>query len=356
MSDIVKTNGNGTSENSLLVMQAITPKQLLEQVNLIQQVMRDVMKEKEHYGKIPGCGDKMVLMKSGAEKLCFTFRLRPEFDVTETVYQNGHKEFRVKCKIFSMVTGLPVADGVGSCSTLESKYRYRTGPTESTGRSVPKEYWDLRKSDPQKAQEILGGKGFTTKKNDAGNWEIFRQGEKVENDNPADQYNTVLKMAKKRAFVDSTITATAASDIFTQDLDEDYEAEVKHEVKQESKSVNPEDAKYANAQEAETIPLSEAPQSVQASVKGEAPKGESPLDKAKAFVLDGYVYSPKAGKEFYNPDHTIFMNKKGVEKSARVTLNEEQYKQFVKWNRNNTEAKTTANDYTPPKDNSDLPF
>ncbi len=33
----------------------------------------------------------------------------------------------------------------------------------------------------------------------------------------------VLKIAKKRAFVDAMLTATAASDIFTQDLGEDKE-------------------------------------------------------------------------------------------------------------------------------------
>jgi hypothetical protein len=37
---------------------------------------------------------------------------------------------------------------------------------------------------------------------------------------PADVANTVLKMAKKRAQIDMTLTATAASDIFTQDLED----------------------------------------------------------------------------------------------------------------------------------------
>jgi hypothetical protein len=50
---------------------------------------------------------------------------------------------------------------------------------------------------------------------------IARQGEKVEYDNPADYFNTCLKMAKKRALVDAVLTSTAASDIFTQDIEED---------------------------------------------------------------------------------------------------------------------------------------
>ena len=43
---------------------------------------------------------------------------------------------------------------------------------------------------------------------------------RIENEDIADVYNTVLKMAKKRALVDATLTATAASDIFTQDVED----------------------------------------------------------------------------------------------------------------------------------------
>ena len=43
---------------------------------------------------------------------------------------------------------------------------------------------------------------------------------KGENPDIADCYNTVLKMAYKRALVAATLNATAASDIFIQDLDD----------------------------------------------------------------------------------------------------------------------------------------
>ena len=85
---------------------------------------------------------------------------------------------------------------------------------------MPRAYWDVRGEDPAKAQELIGGRGFSVKKVDGKGWMIARGGEKVEHDNPADHYNTVLKMAKKRALVDAVLTATAASDIFTQDLED----------------------------------------------------------------------------------------------------------------------------------------
>jgi hypothetical protein len=198
---------------------AWTVQQVLGQVQLIQQIMAAAMKDGEHYGKIPGCGDKPTLLKPGAEKLCLTFRLAPTYEVEERTVERGHREYRVQCGLTSIMTGAFIGQGVGICSTMEAKYRFRAGAPEPTDKPVPRAYWDLRGEDPAKAQELLGGKGFVPKKVD-GVWMIAKGGEKVEHDNPADHYNTVLKMAKKRALVDAVLTATAASDIFTQDLED----------------------------------------------------------------------------------------------------------------------------------------
>ena len=132
----------------------------------------------------------------------------------------GHREYRVQCTLSSILTGSFLGQGVGTCSTMEGKFRFRQGAAEPTDKPVPRAYWDIRGEDPAKAQELIGGKGFSVKKVDGKGWMIAKGGEKVENDNPADCYNTVLKMAKKRALVDAVLTATAASDIFTQDLED----------------------------------------------------------------------------------------------------------------------------------------
>jgi hypothetical protein len=199
---------------------ALAPAQLIQHISLIQNIMSSVMKKDEHYGAIPGTGNKLVLLKSGAEKLCFTFRLRPSFEITETLLPREHKEYKVICRLYSMSSGLPVGEGVGICSTMETKYRFRVGEVKTTGKPVPRDYWNMRESNPVKAQESIGGKGFTHSKIN-GVWEIVEKGERTEHDNPSDYYNTALKMAKKRAYVDAVITATAASDIFLQDLDDE---------------------------------------------------------------------------------------------------------------------------------------
>ncbi len=198
----------------------LTVEQVLLHVSLIQQIMRAAMKEGEHYGRIPGCGDRPVLLKPGAEKLCLTFRLAPTYDVDERQLERGHREYRVTATLTSITTHAHIGQGVGACTTLENKFRFRAGAAEPTDRAVPRAYWDVRQEDPAKAQELIGGKGFTVKKVDGQGWMIANGGEKVEHDNPADFYNTVLKMAKKRALVDAVLTTTAASDIFTQDLED----------------------------------------------------------------------------------------------------------------------------------------
>lgn len=183
------------------------------QINLIQSLMKDVMKIDEHYGVIPGCGSKMVLLKAGAEKLSFVFRHAPKFKVEITDLPKEHQRYNVLTEIYSK-DGVFLGQGVGSCSTTESKYKYRW---DDTGKAVPKEYWKSRDV------SLLGGDSFTARKKDK-KWFIFQR---IEHDNPADYYNTCLKMAKKRSMVDAEITVCAASDIFTQDIEENFtEAEV----------------------------------------------------------------------------------------------------------------------------------
>lgn len=216
-------------EESAMNVESVT-----RQVAIIQNVMKSVMKQDEHYGTIPGT-NKPSLLKPGAEKLNLVFRLRPEYQITKTELYNGHREYEVVCTLYHIPTGQSVGQGVGSATTMEGKYRFRGGEKKDTGKPVPKDYWNLKKTDPAKAKELIGGDGFGTAKFD-GEWRICELGEKIEHDNPADYYNTVLKMAKKRAHVDAILTATAASDIFTQDTEDMTEvipgaAEAKKESK-----------------------------------------------------------------------------------------------------------------------------
>ena len=175
----------------------------------VQDVLKSQMQEDVHYGKIPGTGDKPTLLKSGAEMLRMVFNMSTICEATDVIVDTndkGHKTYEICMHIFNK-EGIKVATGLGTCSTMESKYKYRS---QLTDRKVPSEYWDSRD------KALLGGSQYSPKKV-KGAWLIS---ERVEHDNPADYYNTVKKMAKKRAMADGILTATCSSDLFTQDLED----------------------------------------------------------------------------------------------------------------------------------------
>ena len=200
--------------NAMVPMQesqnrSMTVAQMRDQVNLIQEAMKEVMKPDVHYGSIPGCGDKAALLKPGAEKLCLLFRLAASFNIEQKDLPNSHREYSIRCTLTTR-DGEIVGEGIGVCSTMENKFRYRW---DNTDKQVPSDYWTSRD------KKLLGGDGYMPRKV-GGKWFIFHR---EEHDNPADYYNTCAKMAKKRAHVDATLTTTAASDIFEQDIEENDE-------------------------------------------------------------------------------------------------------------------------------------
>lgn len=188
------------------------------QVNLIQEVMKSVMQKGQHYGTVPGCGDKPTLLKPGAEKLMMTFRLAAEPQITDIPCEDGIT-FRVVCRITNQNTGVYLGSGVGEASTKEDKYNWRKAICDGE--------YDNTSEDKRRLKWVKGYHG-----------EIDHIIKQVRT-NPADLSNTVLKIAKKRSLVDGVLTVTAASDIFTQDI-EDMAEEVldKSKVSKEA-SVKP---------------------------------------------------------------------------------------------------------------------
>lgn len=188
------------------------------QVAKIQEIMKNVMQEGQHYGVIPGT-DKPTLLQPGAEKLAFTFRLATEYKITKTEYPRDHREYEVICRLSNMATGALVGEGVGMCSTRETKYRYRMAK-----RICPK----CNAEAIIKGKEEYGG-GWLCFKKTGGCGAKFEDSDpaitdqttgRIENPDIADTYNTALKIGKKRSFVDAVKSATAASDIYTQDIED----------------------------------------------------------------------------------------------------------------------------------------
>lgn len=176
--------------------------QMRERINAVQKVMQAVMKEETHYGKIPGT-QKPTLYKAGSEVLLTTFHMGTRIEVND-LSKGDEIRYQVKVVGFHQPTGADVGEGVGECSTSEEKYKWRTAICEEEFEAFP---------ESRKRIKFQKSWNYNARRHDI----IQIQQVRTE---PADLANTVLKMAKKRAQIDFTLTALGASDIFTQDIED----------------------------------------------------------------------------------------------------------------------------------------
>jgi hypothetical protein len=189
--------------NQIAIIQdkPLTANEIRSQVNTIQHVMQAVMIRDTHYGTIPGTKTPS-LYKPGAEKIMATFRLSADPEVLD-LSDGDQIRYQVKVRLVSP-SGVFVGAGIGECSSNEEKYKWRNAVCQE----------EFEETTPERKREKWN-KGYQNAP------AYKRQQIRTE---PADLANTILKMAKKRGLIDAVLTATAASDIFTQDV-EDLPAE-----------------------------------------------------------------------------------------------------------------------------------
>jgi hypothetical protein len=199
------------------VMNLALAKQRLQE---FQSFVRDYLVEGEDFGKIPG-SPKPCLLKPGADKLCELYGLADDYQFIERIedHDKGLYDYTLKCVLTDRRRGLLVSTGLGSCNSLEQKYRWR-----DSKRLCPQ----CGKETIIKGKEDYGG-GFLCFAKKGGCGAKFSDTDKsiieqvtgrVVNENVADQKNTILKMAKKRAKIDATLSATRSSGVFTQDIED----------------------------------------------------------------------------------------------------------------------------------------
>jgi len=144
-----QTQGDGALAGQSI--RSVPIEQIEGQVKDIQKVMDSLMKEGTHYDDVTG-GGRNSLLQPGAEKLCMAFKFAPSFDVERRDYApdevpnakepvEGHREYIVNCELRHRPTSQYVGSGRGSCSTLESKYRYRK-IDQTTKVPIPGNFWD----------------------------------------------------------------------------------------------------------------------------------------------------------------------------------------------------------------------
>ena len=175
-----------------LIRPVAEPAEILEVQEQTRALIEQALKPGRDYDTIPGTS-KPTLLKPGAERINAAFGCGTRYTILEAEIDHDrhndfvkrtwewHPETRGKkvwsetegqstglyryvmmCELVHRESGVVIGQGVGSCSTMESKYI----------------------------------------------------------DRPRDLENTILKMAKKRAFVDATLTTFGLSEQFTQDMED----------------------------------------------------------------------------------------------------------------------------------------
>jgi len=154
--------------NALSIIDDVNLQQVsatMQKISQFQAVVQQTLKQNHDFGIVPGTGSKPTLLKPGAEKILMLMGLSSEYEIVENVqdYDKGFFAYTVRCLLTK--NGMIITQGLGHCNSKEKKY--------------------------------------TSEKQD-----LYMLG------------NTCLKMAKKRAQVDATLTVAALSEIFTQDIED----------------------------------------------------------------------------------------------------------------------------------------
>jgi hypothetical protein len=174
---------------------------------LLLEYVKEAMDPDRHFYRISE-SDKPALSQDGSRMLCGLYEVHAgETRFDEQYDAGGHYRVRATVTLMSNATGSPVAQGSGTCSTQESKYAYRW----VFDRDVPR---DLSKAELRKRQTRGGG------------W-MYR----IPNPDLADVYNTVLKMAEKRAHTAATLRLPYAAEVFAEaPEDEESEDQKEHQA------------------------------------------------------------------------------------------------------------------------------
>lgn len=164
----------------------------MQKLNDLHTLIQNMLRKDYDYGVIPGTA-KPTLLKPGAEKICMLFGLTPQYEFLQNVedYNNNFFSYSFKC-VLSRDQHV-VAEGVGSCNSKEKRYRYML-----VNNIIPN-----YTGESERVQDKYGNVKYRIE-----NVEIFNY------------VNTILKMAKKRAFVDAILQVASLSEMFTQDLED----------------------------------------------------------------------------------------------------------------------------------------
>lgn len=190
-----------TKETALTLPESSVLKKDIVAINQFQKIVKETLIAGHDYGIIPGTINKPTLLKPGAEKIAKLLGLSDSYEIIDCKEDWDKPFFRylIKCKLASVATGVLISEGLGECNSYESKYRWRW----VFGSEIPD---SIKPKLVKEKRRAKSGKEYI----------MYR----MENEDIFSQVNTILKMAKKRALVDASLSAGRLSDVFTQDIED----------------------------------------------------------------------------------------------------------------------------------------
>lgn len=191
----------GNIEHRSAVRLEWSPESLAHQIEnekqmrlILKQYMQGAMIKDIHYYSFKE-GDRPALTQEGAHSLCSLMKCVIGPPTLERHFDGDHLTVSARVEIFNQ-NGERIATGDGMCSTRESKYAYRWAyDNELAG------------------TDTTGMKFRSGQKKNGGTWTQYQ----VPNQDLPDLYNTVLKMAVKRAKVAGVRQLPLVSELFTPD-------------------------------------------------------------------------------------------------------------------------------------------
>ena len=270
----------------------IPPKEVeerLDAINTMAAIIQKKLKKDHDFGVIPGT-QKPTLLKPGAEKMTKILNLADVYEIIEKTlnWEKPFFYFEVKCSLVSLISGQVVSEGLGSCNSLEDRYRWRW----VFKNELPKKNLD-DKGNPFPEVEFRQRFSEKTQK--------YYTQYRIENDNIYTLVNTLMKIAEKRALVDAALHAGRLSDLFTQDVEDIY-GEYKEEKTKEEKAEKPESPpkqkakpKKEEAKEAEVVK----------EEKPEKKEEAKPEEETREAPVQDEAITEEQAREFFSVFNTL---------------------------------------------------
>lgn len=213
--------------NEMNAIVVIDPERALRDAGIRREIVTrmqqtNILRAGVDFGIIPG-SSKPSLLKPGAERLCSAMGFNPHFRLVNKVErwepESPLFHYQYECALIHIETGREIATGIGSCNSMEAKYRWRKAervcPVCAQATII------------KGKQEYGGGWLCFAKKGGCGakfadddHRITEQQTGNVPNDDIFSLINTIDKMAQKRALIAATLIGANASEFFTQDIED----------------------------------------------------------------------------------------------------------------------------------------